>query len=492
MPSTSQLYYGDNLEVLRQHIADESVDLIYLDPPFNSNATYNVLFKSHEGDNARAQIEAFDDTWHWGPQAEEEYNELTRGRSTVEVAGFIEAMRTVLGTSDMLAYLVMMAPRLMEMRRVMKSTASIYLHCDQTASHYLKLLMDAVFTGSCFQNEIIWQYSVGGRGKKRFARKHDNIFFYTKTQNYFFDQKAIRVPMDAGTKSFGGRLETDEDGRQYRLVYGTGGKKYYKYYLDEGKIPEDVWQIQSLQSQDRERLGYPTQKPLALLERIIKASCPIDGVVLDPFCGCGTTVDAAQQLGRKWIGIDITYIAVDLIIKRLQHRYGDEILDTFTTNGIPKDVESADALFERNPFDFERWAVSMVNGQPNDKQVGDRGVDGRIRYDAGTDATGIAVVSVKGGQQLNPAMVRDLAGTMGHENSNMGVLVTRYAPTRGMMDAAKSSGTYQLPKTLNKYPKIQMITVAELLEGKRPNMPPVYLPYIKAKRKPDAETVPLF
>ena len=376
----------------------------------------------------------------------------------------------------MLAYLVMMAPRLVEMRRVMKPTASIYLHCDPTASHYLKLLMDSVFSPGHFQNEVIWSYRTGGASKKRWARKHDVLLFYSKESDWQFTPQMERSYMmhKYGFKKSDFQIDP-ETGQQYSMVLGR-----------------DVWDIPSLGSDTAERLGYPTQKPLALLDRIIKASCPEDGIVLDPFCGCGTAVDAAQQLERRWIGIDITYIAIDLIIKRLRHRYGDNVQGTFATNGIPKDVESSDALFERNPFDFERWAVSMVNGQPNDKQVGDRGVDGRVRYDAGTDAAGIAIVSVKGGQQLNPAMVRDLAGTMGHENADMAILVTRYTPTRGMLEAAKSSGTYQLPKTLNKYPKIQIITVAELLEGKHPDMPPVYLPYIQAKSKPESEAIPMF
>lgn len=228
------------------------------------------------------------------------------------------------------------------------------------------------------------------------------------------------------------------------------------------------------------------------MERIIKASCPKDGVILDPFCGCGTAVDAAQQLGHNWIGIDITYIAIDLIVKRLQHRYGDSITGTFITNGIPTDIEGADAFFARNPFDFERWAVSFVNGQPNEKQVGDKGIDGRIRFHRGGDVPGLAVVSVKGGRQLNPAMVQALSGAMHQEQADMGVLITMGKPTPGMIEAAALGGTYEHIPTGQRYQRLQIVTVPELFDGKRPNMPTVILPYIKARARPQSEAVSLF
>ena len=472
MPNT--LFYGDNLDVLRERVGDESVDLIYLDPPFNSNATYNVLFRTHAGDESRAQIEAFDDTWHWGQQAEEQYAELTQGRAPIEVARFVEAMRTVLGTNDMLAYLVMMAPRLVEMRRVMKPTASIYLHCDPTASHYLKMLMDAVFSAKQYRNEVIWLYKTGGASKHWFSKKHDVLLFYSKSDNYLFNfQKE---------KSY---LSHHYGFRNVQIFEDAGGP-----YTMVGM--RDVWDIPALRGNQPETLGYPTQKPIALLERIVKASCPPDGVVLDPFCGCGTAVDAAQLLGREWIGIDITYIAVDLIIKRLRHRYGDEILSTFTTNGIPTDIEGADALFARNPFDFERWAVSFVNGQPNEKQVGDHGIDGRIRFHRGGDVTGMAAISVKGGRQLNPAMVQALVGALQQERADMGVLITMGRPSTGMIDTANRAGIYEHQPTGQRYPRVQIITVPDLFDGKRPDMPTIILPYIKATARPQSEAVSLF
>jgi site-specific DNA-methyltransferase (adenine-specific) len=469
------LYYGDNLDVLREHIPDESVDLIYLDPPFNSNATYNVLFKTHAGDESRAQIQAFDDTWHWGPQAEDEYDELTKGRAPIETARFIEAMRTVLGANDMLAYLVMMAPRLIELRRAMKPTATIYLHCDPTSSHYLKLLMDTVFGKQGFINEIIWHYQTGGGSKRHFSKKHDTLLFYCKTAQYLFYPQNVKIPrteksLARARNPKGARISVD----------------------DTEKLPEDVFDIQALNPMSRERLGYPTQKPLELLERVIAASSSPDDVVLDPFCGCGTAVDAAQQLKRSWIGIDITYIAVDLIIKRLQHRYGNDILATFTTNGIPTDIEGAEALFARNPFDFERWAVSFVSGQPNEKQVGDKGIDGRIRFHRGGDVAGLAAVSVKGGRQLNPAMVHQLIGAMGDERAEMGVLITLHRPTAGMLETASRVGTYEHAPTGNRYPRVQIVTIPELFDGERPNMPTAILPYIKASPRPQSEAVSLF
>ena len=493
MPNYNTLFYGDNLEVLPR-IASDSVDLIYLDPPFKSDAQYNVLFRTLKGDPSSAQIHAFDDTWSWGVEAEAALASIEAGSVPPEVAVFIHAMFSVLKKSDMMAYLVMMAPRLVEMRRVLRSTGSIYLHCDPTASHYLKLLMDAVFGVKFFQNEIIWQYSIGGRSRRYFPRKHDVIFFYTKSSDYVFNDKDVRVPMDAGTKSFGGRLEEDEDGRKYRLVWGTGRKKLYKYYLDEGKLPEDVWPIQSIQSQDAERLGYPTQKPLALLDRIVRASSPPGGVVLDPFCGCGTAVDAAQQLGRQWIGIDVAYIAIDLIRNRLVGRYGPDILSTFHTDGIPQDVEGAYALADANKIDFERWAVSMVHGQPT-KASGDEGIDGNIffakTYKEPMDV-GTCVVSVKGGGNLNPGMVRDLAGTVSGSGAQMGLLVTRVNPSAGMITEASKHGSYIHEATGTIYPKIQIMTVTELLDDKHPSIPSPLPPYMQATWAPASVAVQLF
>jgi len=246
----------------------------------------------------------------------------------------------------------------------------------------------------------------------------------------------------------------------------------------------DVWtDINSINAGATERLGYPTQKPLALLERIIETSSNPGDTVIDVFCGCGTAVDAAQKLGRKWVGIDVTYIAIDLIEKRLQHTYGDEIKESYQVLGIPRDKRAALALFSRSPFDFERWAVSLIDGQPNQKQVGDKGIDGVARFPLDArGAVGRVLISVKGGKQLNPAMVRDLGGTVSTQKAEMGVLITNGPPTRGMLDEANHAGTYQHPHYGAAFPRIQLITVDELLSGNRPKMPPVLTPYIQALR----------
>ena len=260
-----------------------------------------------------------------------------------------------------------------------------------------------------------------------------------------------------------------------------------------GMTLQDVWtDIDPINARARERLGYPTQKPVALLERIIAASSNEGDLVLDPFCGCGTTIDAAQKLRRHWVGIDVTYLAIDLIRKRLRHSYGEQIEGTYEVHGIPTDVQGAEALFNENPFDFERWAVSLVNGQPNEKQVGDRGIDGRIRFNSDKDQIGTVVVSVKGGKQLNPAMVRDLDGTVNHAKAELGLLIVLSKPTKGMIEASEHSGSYVNTLTGTTYPKVQIVSVEDLMAGRWPNLPTAILPYIQAAPKKDHEEVSLF
>ena len=547
------LYYGDNLDVLRQHVADESVDLVYLDPPFNSNRSYNVLFKNRSGDEAQAQIEAFDDTWTWSQQSEAAYRNLAEGGAPLRVADAVEAMRRLLGDNDVLAYLVMMAGRLVELHRVLKSTGSLYLHCDPTASHYLKVLLDAVFGPTHFRNEVIWKRTHSHGGSVRYGPVHDTILFYSKSDEFTWTS-----PKTAYSEEYVERFFkwADPDGRRYRSTILTGsgtrrgesgkpwggydptaagrhwaipgyvrplmgdpapqgvhealdrldtmgrmiwpakaGVPQFKQYLDdmEGVDLQDIWtDLPPIHSQSHERLGYPTQKPLALLERIILASSRPGDVVLDPFCGCGTAVDAAQKLDRRWIGIDITYLAVDLISKRLRHTYGDAITSTYEVFGIPRDLDGAEALFDFNPFEFERWAVSQVDGQPNQRQVGDKGIDGVIRFPLSATETGRIIVSVKGGKHVNPAMVQELAGALQQHKAAMGVFICMTSPTRGMVEAANHSGSYEHPLTGATYPKVQMITVGELLEGRRPKMPTPILPYVKARaRRPDQPTLDL-
>ncbi len=524
------LYYGDNLDVLRKRLKDDSIDLIYLDPPFNSNRTYNVLFGHKSGEDAQAQIEAFDDTWTWSQDSEREYHDLLTGGGPPRVADVIEAMRKIVGDGDVLAYLVMMAPRLVELHRVLKPTGSLYLHCDPTASHYLKVLMDAVFGPRHFVNEIIWKrsdaHSDFGQGAKHLGRVHDTILFYRKSEAATFNPMFTPLPATTVEKWY--RHVEPETGRRYNLadITGPGGAakgnpqyeflgvtRYWRYskermqqlyeagrivqrkpgtvpaqkrYLDEsrGVALQDIWSdIDMLRGlSNGERLGYPTQKPLALLERIIATSSNEGDIVLDPFCGCGTAIEAAHALGRKWIGIDITYLAIDLIQKRMRHRFPED-RSTYEVDGIPRDIPGAHALFTRSPFDFERWAVSLVDGTPNERQVGDKGIDGVVRFPLDNkNGVGRALVSVKGGGVLTPAMVRDLIGTVETQRAEMGILISLENPTRGVEDAIRHSGTYTAPATGRSYPKTQLLTVEQLLAGTKPDMPTPLLPYIKAQR----------
>lgn len=523
--ATNKLYYGDNLDVLRQHVSAGTVDLIYLDPPFNSNRNYNVIFNRHDvTSDESAQIQAFGDTWRWTPATEQQYTSYINGELPSAVADALSSFRILLGENDAMAYLVNMAPRLVELHRVLKPTGSLYLHCDPTMSHYLRVMLDAVFGGGEFyRNEIVWSY--GGRGAKavakQFPRNHDIVFLYTRSPTTAYEAQYVDkayTPQEASAKGF----RVDSEGQWFktaprgdytdasiarletegRIHWTRNGNARVKYFLPmvKGQVVErqlvgDVWtDIPDAMHMGAERLGYPTQKPVALLERILAASSKPGDLVLDPFCGCGTTVDAAVRLDRRWIGIDITYIAVDLIEKRLRHTHGPEVSDTYEVLGIPRDRASALALFSRSPFDFERWAVSLVNGQPNQKQVGDKGIDGVARFPLDARGNvGRVLISVKGGKQLNPAMVRDLGGTVTTQKAEMGVLITNSPPTRGMVDEANHAGSYRHPSYAETFPRIQLITVDELLSGKRPKMPPTILPYIQALRaKTPADQASLF
>jgi DNA modification methylase len=523
------LYYGDNLDVLRKNVAAESVDLIYLDPPFNSARSYNVLFRSAAGAESAAQIQAFDDTWRWSQQTDSTFDRLIGGgEAPAHVADALTAMRHLLGTSDMMAYLVMMTPRLVALHEVLKPTGTIYLHCDPTASHYLKLLMDAVFLPENFRSEIVWKRTSAHSSANRYGPVHDVILFYSKSDDYVwnptyqpYDQTyldAFYTHMDEDGRRWrrsdltGAGVRHGETGKPWRGIDVTakgrhwfvpppeldkldaagkihwplkkGGVPMLKRYADEqpGVPLQDVWtDLPPLHNLAAERLGYPTQKPESLLERIIRSSSEEGQIVLDPFCGCGTTVAVAQRLGRRWIGIDITYLAIDLIQKRLLHSYGSGVEKTYTTQGIPTDLEGARALFRENHFEFERWAVSQINGQPKDRPGGDEGIDGRVRFHADQKRIGQVLVSVKGGEQLNPGMVRDLAGTVGRERAEMGILISLEKPTQGMTGEAAKSGSYSSPLTGQSYPKVQVFTVADHFEGRTPRMPPAILPYFKAK-----------
>jgi len=461
---TNTLYYGDNLDILRRHVRDESVDLVYLDPPFKSNADYNVLFAQH-GQRAAAQIKAFGDTWQWSEESASSYQEtVERGG---EVANALRAFRTLLGTSDMLAYLSMMAPRLVELRRVLKPTGSLYLHCDPTASHYLKLLLDAIFGAQYFRNEIIWHYNTGGKGRNNFLRKHDTILWYSKSAQYTFNRDEVAVPRTTDTAHL--RHGVTEDGREYYEDYSPRKSgKQYRWYLDEGVTPMDVWtDIPAINPMAKERLGYPTQKPVALLERILIASSRPGDVVLDPFCGCGTTVDAAQALGRRWVGIDITHLATGLIKHRLVNRYGPEIAASFEVIGEPTTAEDAAELAHNDPWQFQAWALGLVGARPlgETKKGGDKGIDGRLFFhEVSGGPSREIVISVKAGH-LVPAFVRDLRGVIDRENAALGVLISLEQPGSGIRAEAASAGFYDSVR--GRFPRLQLRTIAELLSGQR-------------------------
>ena len=295
---------------MRGEIPDRSIDLVYLDPPFNTNRDYHLPFQENDSKTGKNR-KAFSDTWKWDKTSE---HALTRIKGSYpELYSLLKGLVNGLGNTPVAAYLVMMTPRLLEIHRVLKATGSLYLHCDPTSSHYLKIILDRIFGVTHFRNEIAWSYKGGGRSKKHFARKHDTILFYTKGDTWTFNYRDILV--DRTNRTY----FTDENGDRYWLKYG---KRYYLKH--EGKVPEDWWaDIDPLHGPYKERLGYPTQKPLALLERIVKASSNEGDIVLDPFCGCGTTLVAAEQLGRKWIGIDISKEAIEISEKRLRDTFTD-------------------------------------------------------------------------------------------------------------------------------------------------------------------------
>lgn len=453
--SDNVLYYGDNLDVLRRHVKDETVDLIYLDPPFNSDQNYNVLFGAKDGHKSAAQIQAFEDTWEWDEVAAALYEEVVERGGRVSDA--LRAFRTFLGTNDMLAYLSMMAPRLVEMRRVLKSTGSLYLHCDPTASHYLKMLMDAVFGAQHFENEIVWYYRGGGVSKSRWGRRHDIILYYGKGKTHTFNVDAVRDPYSAESAE---RLK-------YKAKSFRGERVYDTYEPNPlGKHPDDVWELQPIMPSAKQRLGYPTQKPERLLERIILASSNEGDVVLDPFCGCGTTIAVAQRLQRRWIGVDITHLAIGLIKHRLETAFGKNA--SYRVIGEPTTVEDAKVLAESDPYQFQWWALGLVGARGVEKKGADKGVDGRLFWHEGDGATKQIILSVKAGK-LHRQHVHELRGVVEREKAQIGVLLSFEMPTKAMREDAASAGFHTSP--WGKHPRIQMLTVTDLLAGKSINYP---------------------
>ena len=466
----NSLHYGDNLDILRKRedFPDESIDLIYLDPPFNSKRNYNVIYKTPTGHDSDSQITAFEDSWHWGDQAEQEYFNLTKQPNT-KLSELIQALRQFLKETDMMAYLVMMANRLLEMHRVLKPMGSLYLHCDPTASHYLKIVLDGVFGNENFRNEICWHYS-GWNGKLRdhFEKRHDIIFFYAKNKNQLFNSYSL--PWESRDEYVSVRKQKvfrDEKGREYVLSDAGDGKRVERYLDDAmayGKPIDDVWNIDKINNSSKESLGYPTQKPLALLERIIQASSNEGDIVLDPFCGCGTAVHAAQKLNRKWIGIDITHLAISLIEKRMKDAFPGI---SFEVHGVPKDFDGAVDLAKRDKYQFQWWACSLVNAQPyrGKKKGSDTGIDGLIfALEDPDESPKKIIVSVKGGDHVGSAMIRDLKGVVEREKAIIGLFVTLAEPTRDMLKEASSAGFHEVGE--KQYPKIQILTIKGLLEGR--------------------------
>ena len=557
MPNT--LFYGDNLQVLRDHVPGESVDLVYLDPPFNSNASYNVLFRERTGEESPAQIKAFTDTWEWTQETERtfELDIIQNPAVPSAVKDMISAFRQFIGRNAMMAYLVMMAPRLVELHRVLKPTGSLYLHCDPTASHYLKLLLDAVFGSDNYRNEITWRrtnaHNDAKQGRKQYGNVRDTILFYTKgnrwTWNWLYtgydteymdsfykfteEHSGRRYRMGdltaakpGGDTSYEWRVKRPVEGdwtadlnaeyieptpgweykavfpyrgrfwayskdgmtgmeEQGRLVYTKNGMPNYKRYLDEmpGVPLQNDWTDIRPASRS-ESLGYPTQKPEALLERIIQASSNEGDVVLDPFCGCGTAVAAAHKLGRQWLGIDITHLAVALMKNRLKTAFDLEPGRDYEVVGEPQDAGSARALWEQDPYQFQFWAVSLLEAQPQSEQKrgADRGIDGLLYFIDGQRRTPHKiVVQVKGGRVSSP-QVRDLKGVVEREKAAMGLFISLDEPTRDMRAEAASGGLYHSDVWQRDFPKIQLCTIDEMLSGNGFDLPPRPAAYQPAQR----------
>ena len=481
--NTNQLYYGDNLDILRVHIPDESVDLIYIDPPFNSNQAYNVIFSERDGSSSQAQIQAFEDTWHWVETTEQAYHELV-GIAPHLLVETIKSFRGILGENNLMAYLVMMGLRLVELHRVLKPTGSFYLHCDPTASHYLKIILDQIFGVENFRNEMVWSYRRWPAKQKNFQKMHDIILFYSKEkqENTF---NVIYETLSAGTlKRWKGKKSKVSFEGEIRLVTQMTNVE------SQGRPADDVWSIPVINSQAKERLGYPTQKPEALLERIIKASSNEGDVVLDTFCGCGTAIAVAQRLNRRWIGVDITHLAIALLKYRLDDAFGDDV--KYEVIGEPKDSESAKALAIQDRYQFQWWALSLIRARPyqGKKKGADEGVDGMIYYqDVDPDnpkktLTQKIVVQVKSGK-VSVRDIRELKSVVETQDAVIGVFITLNPPTQPMVKEAATAGRFQwLHVTHTTYPKIQIRTVEELLAGNGIEYPqtPIDVTFRRAER----------
>ncbi|MCZ8119997.1 MAG: DNA methyltransferase [Microcystis sp. LE18-22.4A] len=516
----NKLYYGDNLEVLRKYIKDESIDLCYIDPPFNSKRNYNQIY-NNLGKEDQAQAQAFVDTWTWDNHANEALEEIQsnyQGKFTSQTIDLIDGLTKVLGKGSLLAYLVNMTLRIVEIHRVLKSTGSFYLHCDPTASHYLKIVLDAIFCsqGGDFFNEIVWKRTTAHNDPQRYGRIQDRLFFYSKTQAKTFnhieayhsqeqlarykysDSKGLyraenlTAPHFSESRTIEWRGVHPGNNRQWRFsiekleeLYSQGyillqkdgrpRKDGLKQYLSETKSPviQDIWTDIIFAPTTKERLGYPTQKPEALLERIIKASSNKGDIILDAYCGCGTTIAVAERLERNWIGIDITYQSISLMLKRLEDSFGKNVLDKIELNGIPKDLESAKALAtkpdDRTRKEFEKWAVLTYSNNRaviNDKKGADKGVDAIAYFQGDKDNREKIIFQVKSGN-IKSGDIRDLQGTMTLQGAALGIFITLKPPSKDMVQTAKSAGIYRGRYMSQSVDKIEIVTVQEILEQKK-------------------------
>ena len=555
----NRLYYGDNLSILREHFPDESVDLIYLDPPFNSNRNYNVLFKSQSGADSEAQITAFEDTWRWGETAEATYDDLIV-HAPPKVSTAIEALMNLIERNQMMAYLVMMTARLVELRRVLKPTGSLYLHCDPTASHYLKIALDTIFGVENYRNHITWKRTSSHNNAKKWGPISDNILFYTKSDNFtwnivyqkyeqeyldsfyrYEDEKGrYRITELTGSGTRQGNsgkpwrgVDPTNSGRHWAVPSATlktaypnldlstlsvqerldlldqagfvhwparGGKPRQKRYLDETKgvpIQDNITDIRHLSGQSKEKLGYPTQKPVALLERIIRASSNEGDIILDPFCGCGTAIAAAHKLGRRWTGIDITHLSIALQKYRLADTFELVSGTDYEVIGEPATVDAARALAHDSAnegrYQFEWWALSLVRAKPLGGQTGsrkgkkgaDQGIDGIINF---LDEDGKnrkkpqkVIIQVKSGQ-VKAGDIRDLKGAAEREQAAIAVFITLEKPTRAMHKEALAAGFYESPLWNQRYRKLQILTIGDLFDGAFIAMPPQHGTHRQAER----------
>lgn len=513
---SNQLFYGDNLYYLRE-LDRETVDLIYLDPPFNSKANYNLLYRTPKGDAVQAQTTAFKDTWWWDTPAARAFDDVVASGS--RAAPILVALRSYLGDGDLMAYLAMMSVRLVEMHRILKPTGSLYLHCDPTASHYLKLILDSIFGVDNFKNEITWKRTAAHGDSGTWSWVADKILFYTRSQNFTWN-----TPYEPHSDSYVAShySNADKQGRKFQLTsmlspsprpnmmyewkgfasppmgwrfsretmadldkkgliwypttkagaLDTTKRPRYKRFLDEqkGNVLTTIWtDIHPVNARAKERMGYPTQKPVALLERILAASTDPGHLVLDPFCGCGTTIEAAQKLGRKWLGIDVTHHAIDVIEGRLDERCPNS---TYKVAGRPENVSEARNLAARDPYEFQWWANWLIGVQNylEKKKGADKGIDGIIYFRNGPRGIGRVIVSVKSGENVSPEMVAALAGTVQREEAELGVFVCLAEPTRRMRQDAAGSGMVSTPH--GRFQKIQIATIEDMLAGKRPDLPP--------------------